>query len=75
MNYPPIKETQASPIKATAEVIYHSESSLPPAIKMDEASLKQFYADSPPAVVLLTIKLHWEGLTDKQKLYAHYISR
>ena len=40
--------------------------------KMD---VSQFYADSPPTVVPLVIKSHFEALTEKQKLYAHYISR
>ena len=43
-----------------------------PAITMD---VSQFYADSPPTVVPLSIKQHFEALTEKQKLYAHYISR
>lgn len=42
---------------------------------MDEKLVKQHYADNPPAVVSLAIKPHWDTLTDKQKLYAHYISR
>jgi hypothetical protein len=35
----------------------------------------QYYADSPPTVVPLAIKPHFEALTNQQKLYAHYISR
>ncbi len=35
----------------------------------------QYYADSPPTTVNLDIKLHFDALTDKQKLYAHHISR
>ncbi len=39
---------------------------------MDET---QYYADSPPTTVNLAIKPHFDALTDKQKLYAHHISR
>ncbi|KAF1364652.1 dipeptidyl-peptidase III [Lizonia empirigonia] len=36
--------------------------------------LKQYLADSPPTVVPLAIKPHFEALNDKEKLYAHHIS-
>lgn len=39
---------------------------------MDET---QYHADSPPTVVILAIKPHFDALTDQQKLYAHHISR
>lgn len=42
---------------------------------MDPTVLKQYLADSPPTVVPLVIKPHFEALTKQQKLYAHYISR
>lgn len=35
----------------------------------------KYLADHPPTVVQLSIKPHFEALTDEQKLYAHYISR
>lgn len=44
-------------------------------ITNEEMDVSQFYADSPPTVVPLVIKPHFEALTEKQKLYAHYISR
>ncbi|KAL2042865.1 hypothetical protein N7G274_004625 [Stereocaulon virgatum] len=37
--------------------------------------VSRYYADSPPTVVPLAIKPHFEALTNEQKLYAHYISR
>ena len=42
---------------------------------MDEQALKQYLADSPPTVVQLAARTHFEALTDKQKLYAHHISK
>jgi len=42
---------------------------------MDAQELAQYYADSPPAVVRLEIAKHFEPLSDKQKRYAHFISR
>lgn len=41
---------------------------------LDEALIKQYLADSPPSVVPLAIKPHFEALNDQEKLYAHYIS-
>jgi len=37
--------------------------------------VSQYLADSPPSVVPLAIKPHFEALTDEEKLYAHHISR
>ena len=37
--------------------------------------LTHFLADSPPTVVPLAIKSHFEALSKEQKLYAHCISR
>ena len=42
---------------------------------MNEFVLKQYYADSPPTVVKLTVEPHFSALTEQQKLYAHHISR
>ena len=42
---------------------------------MDASTLKQYLADDPPTVVPLAIKPHFEALNDKEKQYAHYISR
>ncbi|KAF2463308.1 dipeptidyl-peptidase III [Lindgomyces ingoldianus] len=41
---------------------------------MNTESLKQYLADSPPTIVPLSIKPHFEALGEKEKLYAHYIS-
>lgn len=41
---------------------------------MDKDQLKHYLADSPPLVVPLKIKPHFDALSDKEKLYAHYIS-
>ncbi|KAL9101708.1 MAG: hypothetical protein Q9163_003073 [Psora crenata] len=37
--------------------------------------LTHFLADSPPSVVPLSIKTHFEALTAEQRLYAHHLSR
>ncbi|KAF2667635.1 dipeptidyl-peptidase III [Microthyrium microscopicum] len=41
---------------------------------IDQEVLKQYLADSPPTVVPLAIKPHFEALSDKEKLYSHWIS-
>lgn len=42
---------------------------------MDTAELANYLADSPPTIVPLEIKKHFEALTPRQKRYAHYISK
>ncbi|KAI1367364.1 peptidase family M49 [Xylaria arbuscula] len=42
---------------------------------MDAQDLKHYLADAPPSVVRLEIEKHFEPLADKQKRYAHFISR
>lgn len=42
---------------------------------MDAQDLKHYLADAPPSVVRLEIEKHFDPLTDKQKRYAHFISR
>lgn len=41
---------------------------------MESESLKQYLADSPPTIVTLQIKPHFEALSGGEKLYAHYLS-
>lgn len=42
---------------------------------MDAQDLKHYLADAPPSVVRLEIEPHFDPLSDKQKRYAHFISR
>lgn len=42
---------------------------------MDASELTHYLADEPPSVVRLEIEKHFEALTDKQKRYAHFISK
>jgi dipeptidyl-peptidase III len=42
---------------------------------MNAQELAQYLADAPPSVVRLEIEKHFEALTDKQKRYAHFISK
>jgi hypothetical protein len=42
---------------------------------MDPKTRQLYLADAPPNVVKLEIKPHFEALTEKQKHYAHHISR
>lgn len=60
----------------------YSVNSLPPSttrfhhtITMDAQDLKHYLADAPPSVVRLEIEKHFDPLSDKQKRYAHFISR
>lgn len=42
---------------------------------MNAQDLAQYLADAPPTIVRLEIEKHFDALTDKQKRYAHYISK
>lgn len=44
-------------------------------LTMDAKDLSSYLADSPPSVVRLEIAKHFDALTDRQKRYAHYISK
>lgn len=44
-------------------------------ISMDAQELRSYLADAPPSVVRLEIAKHFDALTDKQKRYAHWISK
>lgn len=37
--------------------------------------MRNFLADVKPTICRLEIKPHWEALTDKERLYAHHLSR
>lgn len=52
----------------------HTTTSASTSATMDPEVLKHYLADSPPTVVPLAIKPHFEALNDQQKLYAHYLS-
>ena len=42
---------------------------------MNAQELSQYLADAPPSVVRLEIEKHFTALSDKQKRYAHFISK
>ena len=42
---------------------------------MNAQELSQYLTDAPPSVVRLEIEKHFEPLSDKQKRYAHFISK
>lgn len=42
---------------------------------MNAQELTHYLADQPPSVVQLEIEKHFEALNDKQKRYAHFISK
>lgn len=44
-------------------------------LTMNAQDLAQYLADAPPTIVRLEIEKHFDALTDKQKRYAHYISK
>lgn len=41
---------------------------------MASIDIKQYFADDPPTVVPLSIKAHFDALSQREKLYAHYLS-
>ncbi|KAF4984185.1 hypothetical protein FZEAL_583 [Fusarium zealandicum] len=45
------------------------------AIAMNSHELVHYLADQPPSVVRLEIQKHFDALSDKQKRYAHFISK
>ncbi|KAL1836306.1 hypothetical protein VTJ49DRAFT_5315 [Mycothermus thermophilus] len=42
---------------------------------LNAQELSQYLADAPPSVVRLEIEKHFDALSDKQKRYAHFISK
>jgi hypothetical protein len=53
----------------------HSFGTLACSKTMDPRTRQLYLADASPNVVKLEIKPHFDSLTDKQKRYAHHISR
>ena len=49
--------------------------SLRTTLTMNAQELSQYLADAPPSVVRLEVEKHFDALTDKQKRYAHFISK
>ena len=68
---PPSSSPSLTPIKCNS----FSSTTFKLTAKMNAAELANYLADSPPSAVRLEIKKHFDALDDKQKLYAHYISR
>ncbi|MBE3045403.1 hypothetical protein IMZ48_23210 [Candidatus Bathyarchaeota archaeon] len=71
---PASSQAAFTPLRSSLS-IYPARKLATMAAKLDPASVKQHHADSPPSVVRLEIEKHFEALTDKQKRYAHYISK
>ena len=71
---PASSQAAFTPLRSSLS-IYPARKLATMAANLDPASLKQHLADSPPSVVRLEIEKHFEALTDKQKRYAHYISK
>ena len=75
---PPLHLTRCSS-SSVANTLPSSSDSLihPPHRATMDAQVKQHYlADSPPTVVRLEVKSHFDNLTDpKLRKYAHYLSR
>lgn len=59
-------------IKCLGGYDFHLANSYPNMLGLE---IKNYLADSPPAIVRLEIKKHFDALEDKQKRYAHFISR
>ena len=70
-----LKPLSQATIKPTIMDSFRSLTNSLVCVMNEKMDVSQFYADSPPTVVPLIIKPHFEALTEKQKLYAHYISR
>jgi dipeptidyl-peptidase III len=76
---------QISPLQRLLQLHNHTRRTLstvatanPPVVvaNMDAQTRKHYLADSPPSVVRLEIKPHFEALKDESlKRYAHFMSR
>jgi len=61
--------TSVSPLNRLSSIKNHLT------VAMNATEIKHFLADSPPSTVNLVIKKHFDALSDKEKRYAHYISK
>ncbi|KAI1437545.1 peptidase family M49 [Xylaria sp. CBS 124048] len=64
-----------SPISFNLPPTYNKSTRFLHTVTMDAQELSHYLADAPPSVVRLEIGKHFEPLSDKQKRYAHFISR
>lgn len=70
----PVLTSGASRVPSLTFTLTHTQSTRRH-FTMDAKDLSSYLADSPPTVVRLEIAKHFEALTDRQKRYAHYISK
>src|SRR5690242_13657928 len=54
--------------------IYTQRARLHTKMTIDESVLKHYLADSPPTIVPLAIKPHFEALSEAEKHYSHFLS-
>ena len=63
------------PLPYFSKIFQQQKQSFSSTMTMDNQELVHYLADQPPSVVRLEIEKHFEALTDKQKRYAHFISK
>lgn len=76
LKHHPIRIRSLSPrIAGVALSQFASSFTTTAATMMKPEELKHYLADQPPSVVRLEIEKHFALLTEKQKRYAHFISK